>query len=76
MLRDVAPVTTQLRVEDPPAVMADGVAVKLDMTGAVLFTVTVTVAVTLPDALMAVRVYVVVVTGVTTWLVLVTIPIP
>lgn len=68
--------TTQLRVEDPPAVMVDGVAVKLDMTGAVLFTVTVTVEVTLPDAFMAVRVYVVVVTGVTTWLELVTIPIP
>jgi hypothetical protein len=45
----------QVSVDDPPDVMVDGVAVKLEMTGGAT-TVAVVVAVTVPPALVAVRV--------------------
>ena len=52
------PDTDQERVEDWPEVMEEGVATKDEMTGAAVaaLTVTVTVAVTLPALLVAVRV--------------------
>ena len=57
--RLVAPVTDQLKVEAPPAVIKDGVAVKLVMAGAVCtggVTVTFVVFVTEDVALVAVSV--------------------
>ena len=56
IFRLVAPLTTQERVLLCPVVMVVGFAVKLDRTGFGCVTVTVTVAVEPPEALMAVRV--------------------
>jgi hypothetical protein len=57
MEREVAPVTLHDRVEIPPGATEEGEAVKLAITGAPgAATVTVAVAVTVPDALEAERV--------------------
>ena len=58
MLRFVAPLTAQLSVLLWPAVMVEGVAMKLEIVGGcgAGFTVTVAVAVTLPTAFVAVSV--------------------
>jgi len=53
---DVEPVTVQLSVLDWPLVIERGDAVKLVITGFGAVTVTVTVCVTDPDALLAVKV--------------------
>jgi hypothetical protein len=48
---DVAPVTLQVSVEEPPALMVEGVAVNDEMTGPVeLLTVTVAVSLLVPSA--------------------------
>ena len=63
----VASVTLQLKVELPPDWIVGGVATKLEIVGAGVAAVTVTVAceVRVPPALVAVSVYVVVTVGVT-----------
>ncbi|MEJ2739696.1 MAG: hypothetical protein P8105_07735, partial [Dehalococcoidia bacterium] len=62
--QDVAPVVLQLSVVLPPALMLEGLAVKLLITGGEAApTVTVTCLVTLPAALVAVNVYVLVEPG-------------
>jgi len=53
---EVALLVAQLRVEEPPAVIVLGVAVKLEMMGAAAFTVTVTVDVVVPPGPVAVSV--------------------
>jgi len=53
---EVALLVAQLRVEELPAVIALGVALKLEMMGAAAFTVTVTVAVVVPPGPVAVSV--------------------
>ena len=63
MERFVAPLEVQVSVEDPPSLMAAGVAVRLTVGG--LSTDTVALAVTDPLVLVAVMVYVVVTVGVT-----------
>jgi len=64
MLNAVAPVTSQDRVVDCPSLIDAGDAVKLVITG-FEFTVTVTLAVFVPAAFVAVTVYVVVTEGIT-----------
>ncbi len=57
ILTDVAPVTAHCSVEDPPVVMESGFAVNAEMTGTLAeVTVTVAVAVTEPEVLVAVSV--------------------
>jgi hypothetical protein len=57
MERVVAPTTSHARVEDPPAMIVEGVAVKDEITGAeTALTVTVAVAVVLPPGFVAVSV--------------------
>jgi hypothetical protein len=73
---DVAPVTDQARVDDPPGATCDGDAVNEAITGGSGVTVTVAVDVADPVALVAVNVYVVVAVGLTTTLVPVTVPTP
>ena len=75
ILRVGEPVTDQPSVLDCPEVMLAGVAAKLVILGA-LPTVTVAVAVTDPNVLVAVRLYVVVVDGDTLREVPVTVPMP
>jgi len=53
---EVAFVVDQERVEEPPAVMVDGVAVKLPIVGAAALTVTVTDAVLVPPGPVAISV--------------------
>jgi len=62
MLTEVASATVQVSVELPPSLMDAGAVVKLVTTGFV-FTVTVTLAVFVPAAFVAVTVYVVVTAG-------------
>jgi len=59
MLRDVAPLTVQVRVVDEPAVMVEGVAARAVMAGIDTeagFTLTVTCAVEVPVLLVALRI--------------------
>ena len=75
METEVAPVKFQARTDDPPAVMFEGEAVKEPITGTGnADTVTVTLAVALPEEFVAVSVYVVDVYGVTEMLEPLTMP--
>jgi hypothetical protein len=76
MERDVAPLVVQARVALWPRAIVAGVTVKELIATLGARTVTVAVAVELPEALLAVSVYVVVAVGVTTFVVPVTIPMP